>query len=318
MLKKCPNITKVKLWIAVNNSVLSLIGQYCHRIKSLTHKLFTKDKSLPFFQQYGHKLEELYFYKNNKIIEQYLRHCPNLKTVFISDKNFRFPQDMEFLPKLQRIKSNITTFSIVNNSKDVKIIRNLSDKYSQRLKTFNVTLNELTAEELKTCIECIARFENLKEFTLRFLKIQTTEPIDNCLSLIGQKCNKLLKLDLYIHHSVLISDRFYDIFSKFKAIKKLKIELTVITNTVLSGSVECFKHCKQLNELDINYPELREDFFANIVSFVPKLQLIKIKSDQQFSDSFINPFHSMKCIQSVELLGKYKSKHKIWYFRKRY
>ena len=61
-------------------------------------------------------------------------------------------------------------------------------------------------------------------------------------------------------------------------------------NTVLSGSVECFKHCKQLNELDIDYRKLREDFFANIASFVPKLQLLKIKSDQQFSDTFINLF----------------------------
>ena len=34
------------------------------------------------------------------------------------------------------------------------------------MKTLNVTLKNLTAEELKTCIECIARFEILKELKL--------------------------------------------------------------------------------------------------------------------------------------------------------
>ena len=74
----------------------------------------------------------------------------------------------------------------------------LSDKYSQTMKTLNVTLKNLTAEELKTCIECIARFENLKELKLSIFRTNITQPIDDCLSLIDQKCNKLLKLDLSI------------------------------------------------------------------------------------------------------------------------
>ena len=41
------------------------------------------------------------------------------------------------------------------------------------------------------------------------------EPIDDCLSLIGQKCNKLLKLDLDLQHYNQLSDQFFDIFSKF-------------------------------------------------------------------------------------------------------
>ena len=172
----------------------------------------------------------------------------------------------------------------------------------------------MTAEDLKTCIECIARFENLKELGLTITGSDITEPIDDCLSLIGQKCNKLLELDLSIKSSVPISDRFFDVFTHFKAIKKLKIELQ--DNIVLSGSVECFKHCKQLIELDITYPELREDFFTNIATFVPKLQSLRIKTSEQYSDSLIEEFKSMKNIQKVELLNSDETKTQIWYFIK--
>ena len=122
---------------------------------------------------------------------------------------------------------------------------------------------------------------------------------NRCLSLIGQKCNKLLKLDFSIDEDVQISDRFFDIFKEFKAIKKLKINLDA--NEVLSGSVECFKHCKQLNDLHINYSELREDFFANIATFVPKLQSLCITTQKPFSDSFIYSLNSMKNLIKVYL-----------------
>ena len=71
---------------------------------------------------------------------------------------------------------------------------------------------------------------------------------------------KLLKLDLSIDKYVPISDRFFDAFKEFKAIKKLIFNF--YDNTVLNCSVECFKHCKQLKYLDITYPELTENFFA--------------------------------------------------------
>ena len=192
----------------------------------------------------------------------------------------------------------------------------LSSKYSQTIKTLDIFFVNLTAEELKTRIECIARFENLKVLKL-LLHTMITEPIDYCLSLIGQKCNKLLKLDLKIITNFAISDRFFASFSQFKAIKKLKIELF---ENELSGSIECFKHCKQLIELDINYRELREEFFANIASFVPKLQSLRIKTRNQFSDSFIDSFQQMKNIQLINYSvtdGYNKVIYtKNWYFGK--
>ena len=169
----------------------------------------------------------------------------------------------------------------------------------------------MTTEELKTCIEYISRFENLKELKLVFKTMMRKEPIDDCLSLIGQKCNKLLKLDFTVRdHSVTITDQFFDSLSEFKAIKKLKIwfEKSVETNR----SVKAFKDCLQLKELDIYYLKLTPNFFTNIESFVPKLQFLRIITNQKFSDSFIDSFHSMKNIQRVIIDPKY------YYFGKSY
>ena len=71
--------------------------------------------------------------------------------------------------------------------------------------------------------------------------------------------------------------------------------------------------------LTSNYPELRDDFFANIASFVPKLKSLRIGTRKQYSDSFINSFYSMKNIQRVSLIGNntpIKSYTKYWYFGK--
>ena len=176
-------------------------------------------------------------------------------------------------------------------------------------------LYNFSAKGLKTCIKCIARFENLKELTLSFNELKTKQPIDDCLSLIGQKCTKLLKLDLSIFSEVPISKRFFTLFSEYKAIKKLNIHLKY--DIEVKGSVEAFKHCKQLKHLDITYGKLTEDFFANIASFVPKLQFLRIISRNTFSDSFIDLFQSMKNIQNVYLLVNQNIfPKKYWYFGK--
>ena len=68
----------------------------------------------------------------------------------------------------------------------------------------------------------------------------------------------------------------------------------------MSGNVECFKHCKQLIDIDINYPELTEDFFANIASFVPKLQSLQISTNKLGEPRILPPFRP----QSVDELSR--------------
>ena len=82
----------------------------------------------------------------------------------------------------------------------VRLMKIFSVKYSQTMKSLNVMLSSLTAEDLKTTIEYIARFENLRQLSLEFGPMKNKEPIEDCFKLIGQKCTKLLKLDLNIYH----------------------------------------------------------------------------------------------------------------------
>ena len=170
VVKKCPNVKKVILRFEIDSSVLLMIGQYCPRIKLLGYRrIFNSwkaidDRIYDFFRDYGHKLEELIVCETNEAFNQYLQHCPNRKTISINDINFIFNEDKEFLIRLEKIKSVIemSSNSFDNQfSKLMNELKILSDKYSKTMKSLNIRLFNLTAEELKTSIECIARFENL-------------------------------------------------------------------------------------------------------------------------------------------------------------
>ena len=292
VLQKCPNIIRVVLSLTDNSSVLSLIGRYCHRIKSL--KYCRDDNALDFFRINGHKLEELYLYmqfpfedntEDNNILTSFFKCCPNVKIIYYPIEVLII-EDKEYLQKLE----SIIAFEIFSN--DVNKMKILSNKYSKTMKTLNVRLSRLTAEELKTCIECIARFENLKELKLDINTSEAKQPKESVQSV--------------------------KVFSQFKAIKNLNISLPF--NTVLKENIESLKHCKQLKHLDIFYAKLTEDFFTNIEIFVPKLRFLRIHTRKPFSDSFINYFHSMKFIQNIklEVYNENKSEldKKYWYFGK--
>ena len=106
-----------------------------------------------------------------------------------------------------------------------------------------------------------------------------------------------MKLELNLGNDIPIFDRFFDTFSEFKAIQTLRIYSR--HNTVLKGSIESLKYCKQLKHLDLDYLKFTEDFFTKINVFLPKLQFICFSSRKKFSDSFIDSFLSMKNIQKV-------------------
>ena len=291
VLKKCPNITSVVIeWteVPINSEVMSMIGQYCQHLKTLTFKesSIVKPKNLlPFFREYGHKLEEVYVdegfdseynYKEGEeeVIKQFLKYCKNLKIIKMEEFFDIFDNFKQLFPKLEQI---ISHFNLCFED----VVKMITGKICQKQKTLKVSIYYETKEELKTRIEFIARFENLKQLRLRIdasEDLKDKEPIDESLSLIGQKCTKISQLDLSIDRSVPISDRFFDVISEFKAIHKLKVELH--NKTVLSGSVESFKHCEQLYDIDITSSALKEDFFENIASFVPKLKTLSNQSQK--------------------------------------
>ena len=319
VLEKCPNIINVKINLKeVSSQLFSLIVHYCHRIKSMTFCCYIERNDinvLSFFRMCGHKLEELIISEGDeKTIEEIVEFCPNLKKLTIPHKLILFKENKEFLPKLQDFTLGDDCIEIY--SEDVNKMKILVNKYSKTLMSLKVVLCNMTYEELKTCIEFISHFVNLTELKLFISSIYTQpeQPIDDCLSLIGQKCTKLLNFDLCIDNPVSISNKFLNIFTEFKAIQILTIILPKYIsyiNTSVNGSIESLKHCKQLKHLKIYSSKISDDFFTNIDLFLPKLQSLKISTQEELSDSFIDSLKSLKSIQKVVL-----NEYKYWYFGK--
>ena len=297
---------------AFDSEVLSPLGLYCPNIKSLNIEI-TGEQDLQFFRDYGHKLKEIDFYGPTDLVKDCLKFCPNLE---LFHKNYSkisllLEKDKQFLANLEFIRNTLHI-----NSSNVNEMKSFVDKYSRKMKSLELYFYELTAEELKTCLNCICGFNNLRHLYLSIHTGRIKEPIDESIAMIGQKCTKLLVFDFSYHTPYdlfPISDRFFDVFTHFKAIKKLK--LLSQFETVI-GSVECFKHCKQLNDIHISYDGLKEDFFTNIATFVPKLQSLRIRTDEKFSDSFINSFHSMNYIEKIDLNINIDSSNYFWCFGK--
>ena len=126
-----------------------------------------------FFRIYGHKLEELGIYGENKEIKNYLKFCQNIRKFFIHEVLSLITEDNELLPKSEEIEENLVICSNKLNKMTI-----LSNRLSHTMKILMVKLCELTAKELKKYFECISRFENLKELRLQFGSLQITEPID--------------------------------------------------------------------------------------------------------------------------------------------
>ena len=103
------------------------------------------DECLDFFRINGHKLEELYLFgkenelliedteKDNEMLNSFRKFCPNLKTITLLLESLPLFEDKEILPKLKEIDLTIS-------SQNVKQMKILSDKYSQTIKTLNVSL----------------------------------------------------------------------------------------------------------------------------------------------------------------------------------
>ena len=317
-LKNCRNVRRVTLENVRNFEALPMIGRYCPHIRSLDYRV-TDVKALSFFRDYGHKLEELDLYSDEKHVKQFLDFCPNLKKIRVNCPEILLTEDNEFLPQLEQVKSRLLI-----SYENIDKFNTFTNKYSQTLKYLFVQIDVLNGQLMTTCVDCICRLENLQKLYLTINYCENSESVD-CLSLIGQNCAKLLTFYLVINFKVAISDRFFDIFTDFKAVKRLKISLQPYPwdfgqpyQRKLIGSVECFKHCKQLTELVIDYPLIEEQFFAFIRVFVPKLQTLKIVNEIFFSKLFIKLFRTMKCIRKVSHLYFDRLLHRDynWYFGK--
>ena len=161
------NIRKVIISDIVDSSVLSLIGRYCQRIKSLKLRNISSDEQ--FFPIYGHKLEELEIKEkiSQEAIIHYLICCPNLKTISLTDYSVVCIDAEEYLPRFEIMDNYHEIYPV-----SVKEVEILSDKYSKTMKSAKFDFTYLSVEELKTCLVWIARFENLRSLQIAITMLQ--------------------------------------------------------------------------------------------------------------------------------------------------
>ena len=322
VLKKCPNISRVSLWVNSFGTELSVIGKYCPRLTALqcdpywvTDEVFTE-----FGSNYGHKLVILQLwptiFRNHRYVpHSLLKWCSNVKTIEFKFNNSFIVKDQEFLPKLEIIRYPFPIKPDELTKMDI-----LAEKYHATLRILKLSLNDRQAvspDFHNNALSYIPRFKNLISLDISLWGEKDSgfhRPIDESLSLIGRKCTKLKNLSIETDSDSLLSDLFFTVLSEFKSLEKLNIELEV-TKTLV-GSIDSLKHCSRLKYLSITYSKLTEDFFANIQSFLPKLQFLNISISKPLSKSFIDSLKSMQCLQklTVKDLTKMKDNEHIYYF----
>ena len=313
VLKKCPNIRRIEIGptVRITEEVLSLIGVLCPQLMSLKFKELIEEKHLSFAEKYGHKLQETRIIprRNDRLCKKFLYYCPNIKNISL---HYFIPFDgnKEFLPKLESIDS-LRVFP-----EDVQHFEKICEKYSKTMKSIDVTLKNMTDEDLKTCLLSICHLKNLKTLSLKFCESGNEEPIDEYISMIGHKCIDISRLSLTNLSSVPITDQFLDSYSSFQSLISLNLNFNV---EELKGDIKSLSGCSQLKHLDIRKKSLTKDFFVGIDTTLPNLQTLKLvlkeKIPEEISDSFIEPFLEMKFIEKVRL--EHCNKHiDEWYFGK--
>ena len=252
VLKKCPNICRVYLSISSFNEKFYVYTKYCRRITKLTIPADINQTTLkPMATKHGKWLEEFTYGSSisSCYIRQFLQMCPNIKKIntHIHDNNNNILVDKSFT-----MLEVIRCVWIYGNQS--LVLELLVGKYGKSLKGLEVVFVQLSTNDLKTCFAHISRFESLESLDINFdYPCPFTEPIDDCLKLLANKCTKLRELRFNIYDKVfttLISNRFFYAFTDFRSLERLVLDFSKITKK-LDGNVECFKHMTRLKHLSI-------------------------------------------------------------------
>ena len=299
VLKKCPKMIKIILKVYIEGIDVSLFGKYCSHLKALELNCnYLKDVSLlEFAKKFGHKLKEIEFheYCKRKLasnLKKFLQFCPNLIRIVnytdifgIHGYHTFIYKKKNFLPKLEDIRIIGIHY---NNKNKMKI---LSDKYQKKIKHLEIEFSKkyfsqksLNHEDLKTCLNQLSLFVNLRSLKLQILihiNDSQQNSVEKCLEQLFKNCDKMERLSFTCYS---ISNKFFNILSNLKSLERLRLDFRI--SKLLTESVECLKECHKLKHLMICCDELNENFFDDIHTYVPNLRTIIISANQQMSDNF--------------------------------
>jgi len=343
LLKKCPNLNDISTDQVLEREFLELINKYCPRLKSLRVKGVSDDCFEPSIWKFGQHLECLttYFSGNQQSKDQFeilVESLNNLNELKITKRVnylksitwYPFRKDEAFLPKLE----SITNFEV--NSKTIKDLKVLVDKYCKTLKSLEVVIKveKFTESQYKTLLSLISRFDNLVDLTL---KDGNYHDEDYCGGIMDIDCEEFSK-------------QFGQMFRKLSKLKLLKICGQFVCKNLLKsltecGSLEQLVTYRPLGHFNDNFdvrqlpvlPNLKvlrvncynlvltERFAAHIEERLPKIQYLYFKcNDEHFVDTSLYnkaehyghiyvPLSTIKTLKKVKHIGKYSYYNGFYY-----
>ena len=302
VLKKCPNISRVRLPKGTIDEWLEVITKYCRRITKLEIPYCCNETQLmSFATKHGMWLQEFgidkFTGKLPNYMKKFLLMCPNIKKIDIYHSVDRLSEIIESgaLMKLQVINR----LSVRDN--ESHILKLLVNKYGTSLKGLQINIDCMSSKETKTCFAHISRFESLESLEIKFYHKLSKRSIKKYLKLLGKKCTKLREFRLK-STTCFKFKRFFSALSEFRSLETLVIDLRGMRGK-LKGSVECLKHMTRLKHLSINCRELTEDFFTKIHIFLPNIRYLEINGKYFVDESrlklLLKSFQTMKSIERV-------------------
>ena len=174
-----------------------------------------------------------------------------------------------------------------------------TDKYGKTMKSIKISLNDLTTDDLKSCLIELSLFENLQSLDLSIDNYDIKHnAIDEYLRQMTRNLNKLKNFSLKICNQYsLISGDFFTLLPQLKQIESLELELEIDGQSIVS--IKSMIECPKLKKLVIDYAKLTKSFFKDIQSSIPRMEFLTIKTFQRISDKFFTYLSSIKYLQKV-------------------
>ena len=310
VLKKCPNITRIRLRINSNGTELDLFFRYLPNLKHVYCEDMHFREIRPTLTQtafnYGLKLESIQLdycvFKRDTEFDLFLRFCPELETIgLMSNTLFSAMIENQSLTKLK----TITSLDI--KCEDLVKFEILVDKYCHSLEGLHIHIHVYEVDYVHLIgdiIGHISRLKKLKSLRLWIHYSTSVEPvipaIDNRLEQMTRSLSKLKKLSL-ITTRISQNDRTFLSLSNLKSLERL--------NLYFFDDFVVYRQCSivltQLKYLDIFSRQLNEDFFVNIGSVFPNLRIIKLDvANREFDLSIIKRsyFQMMSSLQMISIV----------------
>ena len=203
VLKKCPNISRINLPNSDNDVSLEPIAKYCRRVtKLVVHMSFSEASLMLFATKHGQWLEEFSFESLSEYSSDFRKKfrlkCPNIEKLHVNMGENMCPIIESDLKNLKVIEW------ILIEANESDVLKHLVRKYEKTLKGLDISIDDVSSDELKTCFAHISRFESLESLRIAVEFGSKIESIEECLQMLANKCTKLTKLNFHSDYCVII------------------------------------------------------------------------------------------------------------------